>query len=242
MLNGGFSWLSSEYGCTSDPISMLDAQVVKLDGSVIWASEEPDLLWGLRGAGINFGVVTKFKLQAFRYPRNMWAGPILLPRKHLPQIAKGIGDMSDRKNKDPKVGLFVYLLKKELLGFEDAGDDMIVLHVFDALGEDHGRSEEAFAWALNLPGAIDHTEVKSLMGVSLMQEKIATIKGKMVSEWTAISLTDMPEEMVLKSFEWWDKMQEHPELRDGTYLLFEMFCTVSRAINVEPDRVLRDRG
>jgi hypothetical protein len=221
---------------------MLDAQVVKLDGSVIWASEEPDLLWGLRGAGINFGVVTKFKLQAFKYPRNIWAGPILLSQKYLPQIAKGIGGMSDRKNTDPKIGLFVYLLRKELLGFGDAGDDMIVLHVFDALGEEHGRSEEGFAWALNLPGVIDHTEVKSLMGVSLMQEQIATIKGKMESEWVAVSLTDMPEEVVLKSFEWWNKMQEHPELRDGTYLLFEMFCTVSRAINTEPDHVLGGDG
>lgn len=210
---------------------MLDAQVVKLDGSVIWASEEPDLLWGLRCAGTNFGVVTKFKLQAFKYPRNIWAGPILVSRKHLPQIAKGIGDMSDRKNTDPKVGLFVYLLRKELLGFGDAGDDMIVLHVFDALGEEHGRSEEGFAWALNLPGVIDHTEVRSLMGVSLMQEQLATIKGKMESEWVGVSLTDMPEELVFKSFEWWEKMQEHPELRDGTYLVFEMFFTVSRIIN-----------
>jgi len=34
---------------------MLDAQVVKLDGSVLWASEDPDLIWALRGAGASFG-------------------------------------------------------------------------------------------------------------------------------------------------------------------------------------------
>lgn len=33
---------------------MLDAQVVKLDGQVVWASAEPDLLWALRGAGGSF--------------------------------------------------------------------------------------------------------------------------------------------------------------------------------------------
>ena len=60
ILCGGFSWLSAEYGLTSDPQNMLDAQVVKLDGQVIWASTEPDLLWALRGAGASFG--GKFRL------------------------------------------------------------------------------------------------------------------------------------------------------------------------------------
>lgn len=55
ILCGGFSWLSAEYGLTSDPQNMLDAQVVKLDGQVAWASAEPDLLWALRGAGGSFG-------------------------------------------------------------------------------------------------------------------------------------------------------------------------------------------
>lgn len=55
ILCGGFSWLSAQYGLTSDPQNMLDAQVVKLDGEVIWATEEPDLLWALRGAGGSFG-------------------------------------------------------------------------------------------------------------------------------------------------------------------------------------------
>lgn len=50
ILGGGYSWLSSEYGLTSDPANMLDAQVVKVDGTMLWASEDPDLLFALRGA------------------------------------------------------------------------------------------------------------------------------------------------------------------------------------------------
>ena len=54
-MQGGIGWMSSEYGLASDPQNMLDAEVVKMDGQVIWASEEPDLLWALRGGGGNFG-------------------------------------------------------------------------------------------------------------------------------------------------------------------------------------------
>lgn len=55
ILSGGFSWLARQFGNTSDPENMLDAEIVKLDGTVLWASEEPDLLWALRGAGASFG-------------------------------------------------------------------------------------------------------------------------------------------------------------------------------------------
>ncbi len=51
---GGISWLSSEYGLASDPQNLLDAQIVKSSGQVLWASEEPDILWALRGGGGGF--------------------------------------------------------------------------------------------------------------------------------------------------------------------------------------------
>ena len=34
---------------------MLDARVVKMNGQILWASEEPDLLWALRGGSGSFG-------------------------------------------------------------------------------------------------------------------------------------------------------------------------------------------
>ena len=54
-LVGGLSWLSHEFGMISDPQNLLDMQVVLNDGRVLWASEEPELMWALRGGGGNFG-------------------------------------------------------------------------------------------------------------------------------------------------------------------------------------------
>ncbi|MFC0452330.1 FAD-binding oxidoreductase [Rhodococcus jostii] len=64
-LGGGLGWLQGRYGLASD--NLIGAELVTAEGDVLIVNEDtnPDLLWALRGAGANFGVVTSLKYRAY---------------------------------------------------------------------------------------------------------------------------------------------------------------------------------
>ncbi|KAL3491868.1 FAD binding domain-containing protein [Aspergillus germanicus] len=221
IVTGGISWLSNDHGCISDPANMLDAKVVKYNGSIVWASSEPELLWALRGGGGGFCVIVSAILRVFPYPQDIWAGPILVPRGQLETVADGLTGFLSR-DPDPKVTMFLYVMKKKLLAsLGDIDSDMLVIHAYDANGEAHGR--ESFRWALSIPGAIDQTKVTTFTGVIELQDKVQTAKGTMKQTFVPLVLQDLPKETIINAINWFEDLEGIDEsIADCTYLIFEV--------------------
>jgi FAD/FMN-containing dehydrogenase len=78
-LGGGIGWLMREHGLTVD--NLLEVEVVTADGRRLTANaqQNPDLFWGVRGGGGNFGVVTNFTYRLHPVGPNVYAGAVFYP-------------------------------------------------------------------------------------------------------------------------------------------------------------------
>jgi FAD/FMN-containing dehydrogenase len=87
-LGGGVGWLMRKHGLTID--NLLAADVVTADGERLHASadEHPDLFWGLRGGGGNFGVVTSFEFRLHPVGPTVLAGPILWDARDAREVLR----------------------------------------------------------------------------------------------------------------------------------------------------------
>jgi FAD/FMN-containing dehydrogenase len=91
-LGGGIGWTMRKFGLACDNLAAAD--VVTADGRLVHASEteNADLLWGLRGGGGNFGIVTRFEFDLHPLGPVIYAGPIFYPADAARDLLRAFRD------------------------------------------------------------------------------------------------------------------------------------------------------
>jgi len=87
-LGGGIGHLMRKFGLSIDALRSCD--VVTAQGDFVVASEQdnPDLFWGLRGGGGNFGIVTNFTFELHPLGPSLLAGMVAWPMADAPLVLR----------------------------------------------------------------------------------------------------------------------------------------------------------
>ena len=85
-LGGGMGRLQRHFGLTIDNLRAVE--LVTADGRTVRASasEEPELFWGIRGAGANFGVVTTFEFDLHPFGPQLHRGVRIFPASQVHEV------------------------------------------------------------------------------------------------------------------------------------------------------------
>ena len=93
-LGGGLGRLGPKFGLTID--NFTGADVVTADARFVRASadENPDLFWGLRGGGGNFGVVTSFEYRLHAVGPMLFGGDLIYPFAGARRLMRSFADFA----------------------------------------------------------------------------------------------------------------------------------------------------
>jgi len=108
--------LQRRYGFSVD--NMLAVELVTPDGRVVRVSREehPELFWGMRGAGPNFGVVTAFEFRLHPVGPDVTHGSLLFPMERAREVAAAYRQAAAAAPEE------IFLSMG--LGLADEGDDL----------------------------------------------------------------------------------------------------------------------
>jgi FAD/FMN-containing dehydrogenase len=92
-LGSGSGWLERKFGFACD--NLIEAEVVTADGRKVVASEteNPELFWGLRGGGGNFGIVTAFHFRLHPIAPAVLAGMLIYPAQMARDLVRAYRDI-----------------------------------------------------------------------------------------------------------------------------------------------------
>ena len=136
-LGGGMGRLQRHFGFSID--NLRSVELVTADDRVLTVSEdeEPDLFWGIRGAGPNFGVVTSFEFDLHELGPVVTQGFVDYPAERGHEIAARVREYLETAPDEVMVSFGV------ATGTEEDGEDLVGRPVVYVGATHSGRVDDA---------------------------------------------------------------------------------------------------
>jgi FAD/FMN-containing dehydrogenase len=93
-LGGGLGHLMRCYGLTVDNLQAVELVTADAERVCVDAETDPELLWGLRGGGGNFGIATALEYRLHPVGPIVLGGPIFWAREDAPQVLRFLRDFA----------------------------------------------------------------------------------------------------------------------------------------------------
>jgi FAD/FMN-containing dehydrogenase len=93
-LGGGLGHTMRRYGLTVDNLLAVDLVTAESERMRVDATAEPELFWGLRGGGGNFGIATAFEYRLHPVGPMVLGGPIFWPLADAPEVLRFVRDFA----------------------------------------------------------------------------------------------------------------------------------------------------
>lgn len=91
-LGGGFGYLSRRFGLTVDNLRAVELVSAAAERLTVTDQMHPELFWGLRGGGGNFGVATAFEFDLHEQPSEVMAGPVIHAAADAPAVLRAVAE------------------------------------------------------------------------------------------------------------------------------------------------------
>jgi len=106
-LGGGMGYLTRRFGWTVDNLD--EVEIVTADGLVRTANraENAELFWAIRGAGANFGVITRFTFRLHEVGPTVYGGLVAWPFDRAAEILRGYRQITTGAPRELAVWLLI---------------------------------------------------------------------------------------------------------------------------------------
>src|SRR5215216_1620652 len=93
-LGGGMGWLARQFGLSCDNVAAYE--LITADGERLRVDQDadPELFWGLRGGGGNFGIVTEFEFRLHPVARQAHLVELFFPVEDAAPVMRGWRDLN----------------------------------------------------------------------------------------------------------------------------------------------------